>query len=96
MVKNRESRASLPDSEMADESNAPATTNTTTDGSEHEANDDGDVSMDVCALLPQILLLSAFEASMLCIYAISIAYKRDYNFRTRITYAATLAEMGWW
>ncbi|RPB13414.1 hypothetical protein P167DRAFT_505286 [Morchella conica CCBAS932] len=46
MVKNRESRASLPDSEMADESNAPATTNTTTDGSEHEANDDGDVSMD--------------------------------------------------
>lgn len=57
MVKNRESRASLPDSEMADESNAPATTNTTTDGSEHEANDDGDVSMDVCTLLPQIILL---------------------------------------
>lgn len=58
MVKNRESRASLPDSEMADESNAPATTNTTTDGSEHEANDDGDVSMDVCALLSQIPLLT--------------------------------------
>lgn len=43
MVKTRESRASLADSEMADESNLP----TTAEGSEHEANDDGDVSMDV-------------------------------------------------
>lgn len=93
MVKNRESRASLPDSEMADESNAPATTNTTTDGSEHEANDDGDVSMDVCALLPQILLLTVLWKHLCYVfYVISIAYKRDYNFRT---WLASLAEMDW-
>lgn len=60
MAKSRESRASLADSEMADESNVP----TTAEGSEHEANDDGDVSMDVRIIVCLCFSFSCFSTCL--------------------------------